>query len=71
MEGQASIGTNAFLTSTESPEVVTSFGNYVVVKLNHNPSFKFISYAYVQETPWSPHLWCDSQLTLGAESSKG
>lgn len=55
MKGYPSVGTNALLAGTESPEILTSFGNDVVVKLNHYSPFKLFSYANVQEAPWSPH----------------
>lgn len=57
MEGGTSVGTNALLTSTESSEILCRFGHHMVVKLNHYPSFKLSSYAYVQKAPRSlPHL---------------
>lgn len=57
VEGDTSVGTNALLTSTESSEILCRFGHHMVVKLNHYPSFKLSSYAYVQKAPWSlPHL---------------
>lgn len=72
VEGHPSVGTNAFLTGAESPEILGGFGNDVVVELDHYPPFKLLAYADVQEAPQSPHLsaslW-DSQFREEGDKS--
>lgn len=56
MKGHPCIWTNAFLTSAESSEVLSSFGSNIIVQFHHYPSFKLFPYADVQKAPSSPHL---------------
>lgn len=56
MERKTSVRANAHLSSTESSEILCSFGHHILVKLHHYSSFKLSSYAYVQKASWIHHL---------------
>lgn len=58
MERSRSTGANAFLTSTKSPEIFTSFRHNITVQFNDYSPFKLSSNAYIQIAFCSllPHL---------------
>ena len=50
-----SVRTNALFTSAKSPEILCSFGYYIIEQFHYYPSFKHFSNAYIQITPLPPH----------------
>ena len=47
MERKSGVGRNAFLTSAKGPEILSSFRNEVIVKLDNDSSFKLSAYGNV------------------------
>lgn len=63
MQRHAGVRPNALLSGTKSPEILSSFGDDIIVQFNNNPPFQFISDAYVQKAANSPAHGCCPALT--------
>lgn len=65
MQGNAGVGANALLSSTKSSEILSGFGDYIIVEFDDDPPFQLISDGNVQKTARPATHGCSpSSLTV-------